>query len=100
MSAFAMTPLPLATVQTCPGGCVARRTEYTPPSGDDVSVNVKGPLEETESASVSLLMRTRSPPARPETVPPTEWEGEARPRASAIGAGHDAPINSRVSRRT
>ena len=54
---------------------MARSTEYTP-SPEDVRVNVKGPLDETESASVSLLMSMRLPPARPETVPPTEKAAE------------------------
>ena len=71
MLEFAITPLPLASVQTWPGGGVARTTEYVPPL-KAVTPNLYDPFDDTDSGSDSLLMSVRLPPERPDTVPPIE----------------------------
>src|SRR5215469_14923284 len=71
MLACAITPLPLVTVQTWPGGGVPMRTEYVPPL-EEVRVNVNDPLDDTDSASIPLLTSIRLPAERPDAVPPIE----------------------------
>ena len=93
--AFVITPLPLATVQTWPAGCVARWTEYTP-LREEVRVNLNAPLANTDSESVSLLISIRLPPERPDTVPPTEKEAELLP--PELDEPPPQPVSCKVKR--
>src|SRR6478735_2939904 len=61
-------PLPLATVQVCPAGCVSTVTAYALPLLTAVG-NVKAPFDETERLPPPLFCSTTVPP-RPVTLPP------------------------------
>ncbi len=63
-------PLPLATVQVCPEGCVSTVTAYAAPLLTAV-VNVKPPLALTVKFEPPLFCSTTlAPVARPVSVPP------------------------------
>jgi hypothetical protein len=63
-------PVPLATVQFWPAGCVDTVTKYAAPLATAVG-NVKGPLTGTIKLAPPLFCSaTLAPVARPLTVPP------------------------------
>src|SRR5260370_42292888 len=47
------------------------RTEYVPPL-EEVRVNLNDPLDDSDTASISLLTSNRLPAERPDAVPPIE----------------------------
>ena len=72
MPAAVTVPLPLATVQVSPAGCVATVTLYDVPVGK-VPGNEKAPLAATGSRTCPSLRVTLVPAASPETDPASDW---------------------------